>query len=155
MNGSLPLKGLFGKGQVLLYGGAYGLKPSRMVGVKFAKEIPFAADGQIEIDMSCPDYQTPTVEQVYRVLPKIIDHLVAGNEVYGGCMAGRGRTGTAFSILARVWGERDPVQYVRDTYYSHAVETEGQRKFVETFPITLALRFKVLTAKALIALKAV
>jgi protein-tyrosine phosphatase len=54
------------------------------------------------------------------------------------CPHGRGRTGTALACLAVLDGipPYHAVNYVREHYSQHAVETPWQRRFVRTFPAT-------------------
>ncbi|MFI2606600.1 protein phosphatase [Kitasatospora sp. NPDC018619] len=49
------------------------------------------------------------------------------------CAGGRGRTGTALACIAVLDGvpAAEAVEYVREHYSRHAVETPWQRKFVE------------------------
>lgn len=51
------------------------------------------------------------------------------------CGGGRGRTGTALACIAVVDGvpAADAVQYVREHYSAHAVETPWQRRYVRRF----------------------
>lgn len=53
------------------------------------------------------------------------------------CGGGRGRTGTALACVAVVDGvpATDAVQYVREHYSLHAVETPWQRRYVRRFEI--------------------
>jgi protein-tyrosine phosphatase len=48
------------------------------------------------------------------------------------CAGGHGRTGTALACLAILDGVpgTEAVAFVREHYYSHAVETPGQRRYV-------------------------
>ena len=60
------------------------------------------------------------------------------------CPHGRGRTGTALACLAVLDGiPRDrAVDYVREHYSQHAVETPWQRRFVRSFPATSLDKFQ-------------
>jgi protein-tyrosine phosphatase len=51
------------------------------------------------------------------------------------CHGGRGRTGTALACIAVLDGipAGEAVAFVRQHYHRHAVETRGQRRFVEQF----------------------
>lgn len=59
----------------------------------------------------------------------------ASERVEIGCSGGRGRTGTALACLAVLDGMpvAEAVAYVRRSYHARAVETPGQRRFVEQF----------------------
>ncbi|MFN3180195.1 MAG: hypothetical protein ACK41R_08650 [Thermus sp.] len=55
---------------------------------------------------------------------------LAGN-LYVGCRAGLGRTGTALAILAGLWCLTEtPIAYVREHYLEEAVETRDQVEYV-------------------------
>jgi protein-tyrosine phosphatase len=60
------------------------------------------------------------------------------------CPHGRGRTGTALACLVVLDGiPRDrAVDYVREHYSQHAVETPWQRRFVRSFPATSLDEFR-------------
>ena len=60
-----------------------------------------------------------------------------------GCMGGIGRTGLMLALLAKSFGEEDPVRYVRATYYSHAVETAAQKQFIAEFKVPLSVRLRI------------
>lgn len=51
------------------------------------------------------------------------------------CRGGRGRTGTALACVAILDGvaAEDAVEFVREHYDGHAVETPGQRRYVRNF----------------------
>ena len=59
----------------------------------------------------------------------------AAERVEVGCDGGRGRTGTALACLAVLDGvpAGEAVAYVRERYDPRAVETPGQRRFVQRF----------------------
>jgi hypothetical protein len=54
------------------------------------------------------------------------------------CGGGHGRTGTALACIAVIDGHpaTDAVQYVREHYSPHAVETPWQRRYVRRFKIS-------------------
>lgn len=76
------------------------------------------------------DFSIPTPEDMDAALAKMINAMYDGKFVYVGCMAGRGRTGLVMSCLAKVFGIKDPIKYVRQFYYKGAVETKAQEDFV-------------------------
>lgn len=127
----------------LVTGGPFVECPVTMKGVKMAKEV----DRPCFVDIPTPDFQTPDRLVLYRGLHKAMDAILAGEPVYVGCMAGKGRTGLFLSVLAKAFGVKKPVEYVREHYYSHAVETKEQYAFVRRFTITPTLKRKVKLAR--------
>ena len=87
-----------------------------------------------------PDFGVPAdTDALVRTLEGALDRARRGERVEMGCLGGHGRTGTALACLAALTngardtgdaaeaGERiDPVDWVRQTYCSHAVETDAQ-----------------------------
>ncbi|KVR21707.1 hypothetical protein WK13_34785 [Burkholderia ubonensis] len=128
MNGTLNLP-IFGKKHFTVAGGPYLARPANMVGVKMAKEIGAACD----IDIPTPDFNVPPKDRLDFGLTQAVAAILAGRQVYVGCYAGRGRTGLFLAILAKTFGIENPVEYVREHYFEHAVETDGQYKFVMAY----------------------
>jgi protein-tyrosine phosphatase len=95
------------------------------------------------VDIPTVDFQTPDRKTLYRGLSKAIDLILAGEPVYVGCMGGKGRTGLFLAVLAKAYGIKKPVEFVRANYYAHAVETKDQYDFVKRFTITPPLRRKI------------
>jgi hypothetical protein len=124
-------------------GGPFNDCPDTMTGVKMAAEIkkPCA------IDIPTVDFQTPDRLTLYRGLHKALDAVLAGQPVYVGCMGGKGRTGLFLAVLAKAFGIKKPVEFVRQHYYAHAVETAEQYAFVKRFTITAPMRRKVTQAR--------
>ena len=87
----------------------------------------------MRVDIPTVDFQTPDRQTLYRGLSKAIDLILAGEPVYVGCMGGKGRTGLFLAVLAKAFGVKKPVEYVREHYYAHAVETAEQYDFVKQF----------------------
>jgi hypothetical protein len=84
-------------------------------------------------DFWLPSDRAATVATLREALDRATDERV---EI--GCSGGKGRTGTAMALLAVLDGvpaER-AVDYVREHYDSHAVETPWQRRFVAHFKPT-------------------
>ena len=125
---SLPLSG--GKFYTV-WGGPSSRAHKDSVFVKMAKELPYPC----QIDIPTEDFSTPNKLLLDAGLQKAVQAILAGKPVYVGCMAGRGRTGLFLAILAKAFGIRNPVEYVRENYYPHAVETAGQYKFVKDYQI--------------------
>jgi hypothetical protein len=124
-------------------GGPFTDCPKTMQGVKMAKEIKAAC----AVDIPTVDFQTPDRKTLYRGLSKALDLILAGEPVYVGCMGGKGRTGLFLAVLAKSFGIKKPVEFVRANYYSHAVETPEQYLYVKRFTITPPLRRKVKRAR--------
>lgn len=80
-------------------------------------------------DFSVPDDQNAVREAIKQAMVAALQ----GREVYVGCMAGQGRTGLFLSLVAKAFGVENPVEYVRNVYYPHAVETKPQYDYVMKF----------------------
>jgi protein-tyrosine phosphatase len=88
----------------------------------------------------CPDFRVPSNKlDAARVLAEAHRRAETGR-VEIGCGGGRGRTGTALACIAIIAGvaAAEAVQFVRDGYDRHAVETPFQRRFVLSFGAYLA-----------------
>jgi hypothetical protein len=142
MLGKLKLPLPFGR-YFEITGGPYAEAPDTMVGVKMAREINFEAD----VSIPTIDFKTPPPELLADGLTKAVELLVEGEPLYVGCMGGKGRTGLFLSVLAKAWGIPNPVEYVRENYYNHAVETKEQYKFVTEFPIPTEVTRAIQSAK--------
>jgi protein-tyrosine phosphatase len=81
-------------------------------------------------------------------LEKAVQAITLGYPLYVGCMGGKGRTGLFLAVLAKAWGIKNPVEYVRANYYPHAVETKEQYAYVTNFKVSKAIRRRVWKAKA-------
>lgn len=83
-----------------------------------------------------PDFSVPdNAVDVLRACLAIEEQLRRGNAVYIGCMGGTGRTGTLLAILAKRAGIDDPINYVRQSYRPHAIETDEQEQYVQGWPL--------------------
>ena len=142
MLGTLNLP-LTKKKSFVVFGGPYDEKPYGMFGVKMAKEIHLPAD----VDIPTRDFHVPDKKTLQRGINATVKAILAGENVYVGCMGGRGRTGLFLSILAKAFGQRNPVEYVRKNYYHQAVETTPQYRFVTNFPIPLAAKVRIKVAR--------
>jgi hypothetical protein len=120
-------------------GGPFMDCPETMKGVKMAKEIKQAC----AVDIPTQDFSVPDRLTLYRGLDKALDLMLAGEPIYVGCMGGKGRTGLFLAILAKAFGVAKPVEFVRATYYAHAVETKDQYEFVKRFLVTPRQRRKI------------
>lgn len=126
----------FGELDVAVFAGSYWHRPEHLRGVKLAPEIDRPCD------LACPivDYGVPSVGAATAALVECAARLAKGESLYVGCWGGLGRTGLFLALMAKASGVADPVQYVRDHYDRHAVETAAQMRFVEEFPIQAAAR---------------
>ncbi len=124
-------------------GGPFRQCPPNMKGVKMAAEIR----QECAVDIPTVDYQVPNRLQMYRGMHKAMDLILAGEPVYVGCMGGIGRTGLFLACLAKAFGVRKPVEFVRKHYLPHAVETEQQKQFVRQFTITPPMKRKLKTLR--------
>ncbi|HET6950099.1 MAG TPA: hypothetical protein VFI47_06980 [Acidimicrobiales bacterium] len=82
-----------------------------------------------------PDFGVPGGDDVGPALQRLLDRARAGDRVEIGCLGGHGRTGTALACLAVLAGTPGDaaVDWVRAHYCPDAVETDGQRAFVEGY----------------------
>lgn len=112
-------------------GGPFREVPAEMFGVKMAAEISHPND----VDIPTKDFDVPSQVLLRDGLIKAVEAMVQGKPVYVGCMAGKGRTGLFLAVLAKAAGMKHPVEYVRENYYAHAVETTKQYEFVTKFEI--------------------
>lgn len=112
-------------------GGPFYDCPDTYIGVKMAAEI----HRPCVVNIPTRDFQTPHPHDLRRGLRDAVTHLLAGEPLYVGCMGGKGRTGLFLAVLAKALGVKNPVEYVRRHYYSHAVETADQYRFVQEFEI--------------------
>lgn len=125
----MPL--ILGGKAIKVYGGPYFNKPDDMFGVKLAKEI----DLPCEINLPIEDFSVPNKAETKKALSKALHALRAGEDIYVGCMGGKGRTGLFMALLAKMAGVKNPIQYVRASYNSHAVETPEQEAFVKNLNV--------------------
>jgi hypothetical protein len=141
-NGSLKLS-LNSWQYFTVYGGPYHDRPDALKGVKLAKEI----DEPCDVNLPIRDFSVPALTTLNLALGQAVTLLLQGEPLYVGCMGGRGRTGLFMSILAKVFGVQSPVEYVREHYYSHAVETKEQYQFVQNYEVPADLAAKIAKVK--------
>jgi protein-tyrosine phosphatase len=110
-----------------------------MFGVKMAEEI----EAPCNVDIPTRDYDTPSLKKLDAGLKRTVKAILAGKQVYIGCMGGMGRTGLFLAILAKAFGVEAPVEYVRKHYYKHAVETKEQYRFVREYQIPASIRLSI------------
>lgn len=82
-----------------------------------------------------PDFGVPDRDEVSESLRRLLARARTGDLVEIGCLGGHGRTGTALACLAVLAGvpPDGAVDWVRANYCTDAVETAGQRAFVEHY----------------------
>lgn len=137
-----------GKKDYKIYGASFYNAPigKQWHTVKMAAEI----DAPCTVSIPTPDFDTPPEAVMNYGLKRTIIAMVKNKKIFVGCMAGRGRTGLFMACLARVVLESErqkdnPVKFVRDNYYSHAVETKEQEDYVTNLDIYKLIKlFKVL-----------
>jgi predicted alternative tryptophan synthase beta-subunit len=132
-NGSLTLPLNF-RQSFTIWGGPYRDKPYTMLGVKVAKDTnleKFPAYVYIPTE----DFRTPNVHLLNAGLSQAVMKILDGSPLYVGCGAGIGRTGLFLAVVAKAFGIENPVEYVREHYYSKAVETKDQCKFITEYEI--------------------
>jgi hypothetical protein len=127
----------------VVHGGPYRDIPLGMMGVKMAVEIT----AESAVNIPTKDFNTPPMQELYKGLDKAVALILAGEPVYVGCMGGIGRTGLFLAILAKTFGVKNPIQYVRRHYFAHAVETAEQIKFVKAFIPNPRVRTRIKNAR--------
>ena len=124
------------KRAVLVAAGPYSKFQDYRVGVCLAPEV-IANKGLVyDVIVEWPDFGIPDEYEVKQALVEVCLHLIKKHPVYVGCMGGIGRTGTFLSLLCKMGGEMFPVDYVRNHYLPHAVETRQQISFICDFDVT-------------------
>ena len=124
-------------------GGPYMAKPAGYIGVKMAKEI----NAPCEVSIPTADFNVPDPKLMARGLDEAVNRILLGQPLYVGCMGGIGRTGLFLAILAKAFGVKDPVRYVRANYIPHAVETTQQMRYVFDFQVPSKTAKKIAIAR--------
>jgi hypothetical protein len=127
----------------LVEGGPFYSCPPNRVGVKMAREI----NKPCYVNIPTYDYNVPDIAVLNEGLTKAVEAMLRGQPLYVGCMGGKGRTGLFLAILSKAFGVHAPIEYVRQHYYSHAVETPQQADFVKGYRIPLAVDFMIQNAR--------
>lgn len=117
------------------HGGPYLKKPKHreIFGVCLREEEP----DDFHVWMPIVDFSVPKPSEERDVIALMQEAIAAsfrGRLVWIGCTGGMGRTGLVMALIAKALGVKDPVAFVRKTYYAHAVETAQQKAYVEAFP---------------------
>lgn len=126
-----------------IFGGPYVDRPDNMLGVKMAAEI------KTPYNINCPtrDFSVPDKDVFHLAVLNTLALILAGQKVYVGCMGGIGRTGLMMAALTKISmadnkdTETDPVQFVRDTFDTRAVETSEQLQMIADFDVRGHLGF--------------
>lgn len=142
MLGQLKLPLWLGR-HYLVTGGPITQAPKSMFSCRMAQEINFPAS----IAIPTRDFSVPDTQRLDEGLWQVVNQLIKGKPVYVGCMAGRGRTGLMLAVLAKAFGVSRPVEYVREHYYPHAVETREQYEFVENYQVPPMVISMIMKAK--------
>jgi protein-tyrosine phosphatase len=141
--GSLVLP--LGKKMFVIVGGPFREAPNNYFRVKLAMEIKT----KCEVSIPIRDFDVPSKSDLDEGLYKTVMALLRKEWVYAGCMGGKGRTGLFLAVLAKAFGVKNPVEYVRQNYFEHAVETKEQYEFVSDYRIPLKVRWVLLVARIL------
>ena len=83
-----------------------------------------------------PDFGVPTYPKVAAM--QIVDAFIRacqGERVEIGCIGAHGRTGTILACMGVLAGytTEEAIKHVRNSYCSHAIETEGQEEWIQWF----------------------
>ena len=119
----------------ILMGGPYRNKPTHFYGVKMAAEI----NEPCHIDIPTRDFDVPDMKLMVRGVTEGFVRMMRGQHLYVGCMGGIGRTGLYMACMAHALYEAEfineqPIRFVRNHYFSGAVETAQQEQYVADFP---------------------
>ncbi|QIG76969.1 tyrosine phosphatase domain-containing protein [Rhizobium phage RHph_Y1_11] len=135
MNGTLalPLGAAAGHTYMFLLGGPF--ETSLQTGDTY--RVNLKAEGtrrHFDAELPIEDYSVPdSPEMVRETIEDVILQALTGKLIVTGCMGGMGRTGLFLAILAKAVGIPNPVGYVRANYFSHAVETVQQKRYVDEY----------------------
>lgn len=140
MNGMMTLYA-FGH-EFWVYGGRTVERPADVESVCMLEVKPIKGS-QIRVHIPTEDFQTPDPTVVAQYLPDVMRTLTHDRELYVCCMGGWGRTGLMLAIIAKAWGIKDPVGFVRSNYAQRAIETFSQEEYVAAYKVPWALKVKL------------
>lgn len=128
MIGSVTLD-LLGKGRRIIGGPFDDYRPPA-IGV--CLEVASGKAALATVMLPVADYAAPAPDDFVRGLAAVLRamRVAPALDVYVGCRAGLGRTGTVIAGLAKLAGHHDPVGWTRRSYDPRAVETAVQEQAV-------------------------
>ena len=118
-----------------ILGGPFDAYTPPAIGVCLEARSARASDADILIAVA--DFQPPSQPQLVDALMRLIElmRMRPTADVYVGCRAGIGRTGTFIASVARMAGITDAVTWTRAHYHPHAVETLAQEACVAALDV--------------------
>lgn len=121
----------FDDGRRRIFGGSFFDAPDS----PYVLKINLMAEAPLPCDIYIPiaDYSVPSKPDAFIQAFETIRH--SDEDVYVGCYGGMGRTGLFMSCFLKYIGEPNPLETVRRDYNPHAVETQSQVEFLESFPV--------------------
>ncbi len=124
MNGSIMLN-LLGKDRRIV-GGPFDSWDG--FGVSLCLDPGANRRGEATLRLDLVDFTAPTAAQLIATLAAVLVALRtrSDDDLYVGCRAGYGRTGTLIAALANLAGHADPVGWTRAQYHPKSVETAEQ-----------------------------
>ena len=140
-----PFNFKFGLVQREVIGGPYHSRPTDYFGVKMAIEIKAPCD----VDIPTHDFDVPSYADLDKGIRASLMPIARNRKVYAGCYGGIGRTGLYMGALAKVLNLPEPVKYVRANFKAHAIETQQQQDFVNSYKPSLKTRLTASVAKAI------
>lgn len=117
-------------GEKMVFGGSFFNAPDEdgWLTINLMAEHQLPCNIHIPIkDFAVPSSPIPLI-QAFELM------LQTDQNIYAGCMAGRGRTGLFMACWLKYLGHPDPITEVRRQYNPHAVETKDQAGYVAWFP---------------------
>ena len=144
--GTLKVRGPWGPfGKIEIAGGPWMDCPEDAFGICMAPEIVNGSRPNIpapDVMVNVKDFSTPDPEEIRKAACLALLVGLQGKPIYVGCGFGIGRTGTLLGLIARIANPKlkDPVAYVRENYYGHAVETSAQEEMVRKLNVAAAQR---------------
>ena len=123
-----------------IVGGPFDAYMPPAIGVCLEARSARAGDADILIPVA--DFQPPSQLQLVDGLVRLFTlmRVRPGHDIYLGCRAGIGRTGTFIAAVARVAGIEDAIIWTRTHYHPRAVETRAQEASVAALDVTAVWR---------------
>lgn len=152
MRGQLSLYNYKGNSYYTVYAGRFRERPEGMIGLSLLEKVD--SKNRPEIHVPTKDFCLPPEDQVKVAMKEVCRCLDAGLAVYVGCAGGQGRTGTFLGYMAKAWGIKDPINYVRDNYLpedkgtrNQPIETRDQEESVRNFKVPFSIKWRVFKLK--------